>query len=248
MKLTVVGCSGSLPAPDSAASCYLVEHDGVRLLLDMGSGALGPLQSVVDPGALDGIVLTHLHADHCLDMCAYVVHHRYRPDGRPPPVPVLAPHGAADRLAAAYAPNPQPALDDVFGFADLRPGKRRLGPFTLATARVNHPVETYAVRLEAGGRSLVYSADTGRSDALVELARDSDLLLCEATFTAGDKAPPDIHLFAAEAGEHAARARVDRLLLTHLTPWSDRAATLEEASEAFGGPTELASPGATFEF
>lgn len=247
MKLTVVGCSGSLPGPASPASCYLVEHEGVRLLLDMGSGALGPLQRHVDPSGLDGIVLTHLHADHCLDMCAYVVYHRYRPDGKPPPVPVLAPAGAAERLSLAYAPNPQPELSDVFGFVDLAAGRRRLGPFTLSTVRVNHPVETYAVRLDAGGRSLVYSADTGRCDELVELATDADLFLCEATFIAGDDAPPDVHLFASEAGEHAARAGVQRLLLTHLAPWTERAAALGEATETFGGLTELAVAGASYE-
>jgi ribonuclease BN (tRNA processing enzyme) len=245
MKLTIVGCSGSLPGPDSAASAYLVEHEGVRLLLDLGSGALGPLQRHVDPADLDAIVLTHLHADHCLDMCGMVVARRYRPPGKPPPVPVLAPAGGAARIAAAYGPDQ--GLQDVFTFADLVAGHWEIGPFELQVARVNHPVETYAVRVSAGGKSLTYSADTGRSKALVELARGSDLLLCEATFPDGADTPPDVHLTGREAGEHAERAGVARLLLTHIPPWGDRIATLGEACSAFGGMTEVAVAGAVFE-
>jgi ribonuclease BN (tRNA processing enzyme) len=41
MRLTVVGCSGSMPGPHSPASCYLLEADGFRLVVDLGSGALG---------------------------------------------------------------------------------------------------------------------------------------------------------------------------------------------------------------
>ena len=77
MKVTVVGCSGSFPGPDSAASCYLLEapYDGrtFRLLLDLGSGALGPLQRYADLESIDAVALSHLHADHCLDLCSFYV-------------------------------------------------------------------------------------------------------------------------------------------------------------------------------
>jgi ribonuclease BN (tRNA processing enzyme) len=245
MKLTVVGCSGSVPGPDGPASAYLVEHDGVRLLLDLGSGALGPLYRYVDPVDIDVVLLSHLHADHCLDLCAYAVARRFGPAGPPPPVPVVAPAGAAQRIAAAYGPESR--LDDVFAFSDLVAGQWEIGPFEVRTARVNHPVETYAIRVSAGGRSVTYSADTGRSKALVELARGSDLLLCEATFPDGADTPQDLHLTGREAGEHAERAGVERLLLTHIPPWGDRIATLGEACSAFGGLTEVAVAGAKYQ-
>src|SRR2546430_15374 len=101
MRLRIVGCSGSIPGPDSAASAYLIEHDGVRLLLDLGSGAYGPLQRYVDPLDIDAVLLSHLHGDHILDMCAYSVARRFSPRGMPPPVPVVAPAGAAERIGAA---------------------------------------------------------------------------------------------------------------------------------------------------
>ena len=160
MRLTVVGCSGSAPGPSSAASCYLVEHDGFRLVLDLGNGAFGPLQSAADPASIDAVFLSHLHADHCLDVAPFVVWHRYsgRSSGRP--VPLYAPVGADRRLAAAYYGDGAP-LEDVFEFAVLPGGPFTMGPVAVSTPRAAHPVECHPVRLTAGGRSLVYTGDTG---------------------------------------------------------------------------------------
>jgi ribonuclease BN (tRNA processing enzyme) len=115
------------------------------------------------------------------------------------------------------------------------------------TERVRHPVEAYGIRVEHGGRSLTYSGDTGVSEALDELARDTDLFLCEAAFTHGKENIPDLHLNGREAGESAARAGARRLVLTHIPPWTDPHVNLTDAREAFPGPTELAAPGATYE-
>lgn len=109
MKLTVVGCSGSFPSADSACSSYLVEADGFRLLLDMGNGALGELQRHVGLYDLDAIFLSHLHADHCIDMCGYFVARYYRHDGgRAAALPVYGPEGTEQRLTTAYADIPSP--------------------------------------------------------------------------------------------------------------------------------------------
>jgi ribonuclease BN (tRNA processing enzyme) len=246
MRLTVIGCSGSFPGPDSPCSAYLVEQDGYRLLLDLGSGALGPLQRHVDLLDVDAVLLSHLHADHCLDICPYVVFRRYHPAGLPPRVPVLGPRGTHGRLAAAYDPTSTDGLTDVFAFGALEPGERELGPFALRLDRVNHPVEAFAVRLTAGGSTLTYSGDTGVSDALVRLATGSDVLLCEATFEDGPALPPDLHLTGREAGEHAAKAEVGRLLVTHIPPWADADRIVDAATQAFGGPTDLVTPGTAY--
>lgn len=242
MHLTVLGCSGSVPGPAGPASAYLLEHDGFRLLLDLGSGAFGALQRHLDPAAVDAVVLSHLHPDHCLDVTALVVHHRYGPVRELPPVPLLGPAGTRDRLVRAYDPEPGGRLPDVLDVRTVEPGE--LGPFALRFARVNHPVETHAVRVAAGGRSLVYSGDTGVSDALVDLAAGADVLLCEASFDA--PGPPDLHLTGREAGGHAARAGVGRLLVTHVPPWADRDRIGAEAAAAFGGPTETVDPGSAY--
>ncbi|MFC5831909.1 MBL fold metallo-hydrolase [Nonomuraea insulae] len=248
MKVTIVGCSGSYPGPDSPASCYLLEADGFRMLLDLGSGSLGALQRHIGLYEVDAICLSHLHADHCLDICGYHVARTYGPEAPYPVVPVYAPADAPARLAAAYGMPEEPGLETAFDFVALAPGSFEIGPFTLTTGLVNHPVEAYGFRVVNGGKSLAYSGDTGESGELVKLAMGADLLLCEASFMEGPDLPPDLHLTGRQAAEHAAKADVGKLVLTHLVPWNDQAAVLEEANGGgYGGPVELARSGAVYD-
>ncbi|EST23606.1 MBL fold metallo-hydrolase [Streptomyces niveus] len=249
MKLTVVGCSGSFPSVGSACSSYLVEADGFRLLLDMGNGALGELQRHSGLYDLDAIFLSHLHADHCIDMCGYFVVRYYRHDGgRCDTIPVYGPDGTEQRLTTAHADTPtDKSMSEVFDFHTLKPGSFEIGPFSVRTEKVAHPVDTFGIRVEHDGRSLTYSGDTGVSEALVELAEDTDLFLCEAAFTYGKEDIPGLHLNGREAGEHAARARARKLVLTHIPPWTDAERNLNDARAVYGGPAELARPGAVYE-
>jgi ribonuclease BN (tRNA processing enzyme) len=147
-------------------------------------------------------------------------------------------------MAQAYGLAEPPGMTEAFDFATLEPGTRQIGPFQVTTAHMNHPVETFGYRLEHGGRSIAYSADTGESAALIGLARGADLLLCEASLLDGPDLPANLHLTARQAAQHAARARVGQLVLTHLVPWNDQALTLEEASEVpLDGPVSLAASG-----
>lgn len=251
MKLIVVGCSGSVPAPWSAASCYLLqaEHEGgtFSLVLDLGSGAFGPLQSHLSADDVDAVALTHLHADHFLDMTALYVARRYGPGGCTTPIPVHGPSTTADRLVAAYGLPSQPGMTKEFDVQPWQPGAvRTIGPFEVRVVRVVHPVETYAVRVEHAGRSIVYSGDTGPSAALLKLASGADLLLCEASYLEGGDNPPDLHMTGRQAGEHARDAGVRQLVLTHIPPWTDRDQVLAEARGAFDGPVELAVAGASY--
>jgi ribonuclease BN (tRNA processing enzyme) len=251
MRLTVVGCSGSFPGPNSAASCYLVEAfdpEPYRIVLDLGNGALGPLARYVDLYEVDAVALSHLHADHCFDLCSYHVARRYHPDGPRPRIPVYGPAGTDDRMAIAYGLPLDPGMREEFDFRTWVAGEKvRLGPFVLTVAPTAHPVEAYAIRVEQNGRTLVYSGDTGPTTALVELARGADLLLTEASFLEGDPNPPDVHLTGREAAEHATLAGVRRLVLTHVPPWHDPLRVLADARPAYDHPIELAKPGATYE-
>jgi ribonuclease BN (tRNA processing enzyme) len=247
MRLTVIGCSGSFPGPDSPGSCYLVEAEGFRLLLDLGNGALGPLQRYCGLDDVDAICLSHLHADHCLDLCSYTVARLYSPGGTLPPIPVYGPPGTADRMTRAYSMEPGAEVRTAFRFETLTEGDHQIGPFRLTAGHVDHPVETFGLRLEQDGSSLAYSADTGESPVLTELARDTDLMLCEASFLDRPDLLPGVHLSGRQAAEHAASAGTGHLVLTHLVPWNDRTATQEEAARAFTGPITLAASGQVFD-
>lgn len=253
MRLTVVGCSGSFPGPESAASCYLLSapHEGrtFQLVLDLGNGAFGALARYTDPYTVDAVGLSHLHADHCIDVCSLYVARKYHPDGPRPRLPVYGPFGAADRLAVAHGVSLEPGLRDMLDFrAWVAAGEpQRVGPFEVFVAPANHPGESYLLRVEHAGRSLVYTGDTGPTDSLVDLACGADLLLAEATFRDGEPNPPDLHLTGRQAGEYAARAKVGKLVLTHVPPWYAPQQAAEEARAIYVGPIEVARPGATYD-
>jgi ribonuclease BN (tRNA processing enzyme) len=252
MRLTVIGCAGSFPGPDSPASCYLVEapFEGrtYRLLLDLGSGALGDLQRFIDLRTIDAVALSHLHADHCFDISGLYVFSKYHPDGQLPRVPVLAPAGAADYLAAAYGVAEPAGMTEQFDFRDWQDGQTvQLGPFAVTSVLVDHPVPSFALRVATETHVLVYSGDTGPSEALVDLAGGADLFLCEASFVESGSNPPNLHLTGSEAGTYATEAGVGRLLVTHIPAWTDRAEVEADVKATWDGPYELVTAGSTYD-
>lgn len=261
MRLTIVGCSGSYPGPESAASCYLLEADHTsdghtrtwRILLDLGNGALGQLHRYVDPLSVDAVLVSHLHADHCLDLCGYYVMRKYHPTGAQPQIPVWGPAGTAERMARAYDLPLEPGMTEEFDFRDYGDADGaedavvEIGPFRIEAREVVHPVTAYALKVTADGRTLVYSGDTGPCPALDEIATGADLLLAEASFRSGDDNPPDLHMTGADCGRTASKAGVDRLVLTHVPPWHDAADAEAEARSEWSGPVELARAGATYD-
>jgi ribonuclease BN (tRNA processing enzyme) len=248
VKLTIVGCSGSYPGPDSAASCYLVEADGYHLVLDMGNGGLGQLQRYTTLDAPGAVMLSHLHADHVIDLTSYYVVRRYHPKGPMGTLPVYGPHGSAHRMARAYDLPYNPGMTHEFDFVTYPEEAFEVGPFTVRVAPVIHPVEAYAMRLEHNGKVLVYSGDTSPTPDLTALAKGADVFLCEAAFEEGKPNPEGLHLTGKEAGDVATQAGVGSLVVTHVPPWGDCDVALREARDAFTGPTELARPGMTVEF
>jgi ribonuclease BN (tRNA processing enzyme) len=246
MRLTVVGCSGSVPGPGSSASCYLVEADGFHLVMDLGNGAWGQLQRYVKPQDVDAVLISHLHADHCLDLCPMYVHLRWGVTPMGGRVPVHGPDRTGDHMAAAYDV-PREEMETVLEYFPVRPGTFTVGPFTVTAARVAHPVPAFAFRLEHDGRILMFTGDSGPCMALEELAVGADLLLAEAAFITGPDNPPDLHLTGAEAGRLGAVAGAGRLVLTHIPPWIPEGVAAQEAALHFEGPIDVAVPGLILE-
>ena len=156
MRLTIIGCSGSYPGPDSPASCYLLEADDAdgrtwRVLLDLGNGALGALHQYVDPLAIDAVLLSHLHADHCLDLCGYYVMRKYHPTGPQPRIPVWGPAGTADRMARAYDLPTGPRHARTSSTSGTWAGPVEIGPFAVTPVPVAHPVDAFGLRVTADG-------------------------------------------------------------------------------------------------
>lgn len=250
----MIGCAGSYPGPEAPASCYLVEADDEagrtwRILLDLGSGALGELHNHVDPLTIDAVFVSHLHADHCLDLCGYYVMRKYHPTGPAPRIPCWGPTDTDRRMAKAYDLDEDPGMNEEFDFRTYASagGEITLGPFTVTATPVLHPVEAYALRVEADERVLVYSGDTDVCDSLVDAARDAHLFLAEAAFRECDENPPGIHMTGRQAAEVALKAGVETLVLTHIPAWHDTSTAVDEALELWSGPMHLAAKGAVYE-
>lgn len=238
LTLTILGSSGTYPGPGDACSGYLVRAGGTAVVVDLGTGTLANLQVHLDPGAVDAVVLSHEHPDHWLDLPVLRNALRYVLG-----VEGLDVYGTAGtlRLAATLIEELAPTLD----WHTVGPGATAdVGPMRLRFGLTDHPVETLAVRVEAGGRSLLYSADTGPGWAPGELADGVDLLLCEASLRPGDEGEVQ-HLSGRQAGELARAVGAGQLMLTHVVPGVDPEVQREAAAAAYGGPVAVAATGAT---
>ncbi len=230
LTVTVLGSSGSYPEAGRACAGYLVRAGSTAVWLDAGSGSLANLQRHVALDAVDAVVLSHEHPDHWADLSGFYVANRYYL-GRQH-VPVYAPEGLRDHAYYRDAPLDWHVVTDgsVAEVGDLR----------FSFSRTDHPPETLAARVDGGGSSMVYTADTGPAWEPARLGAGVDLLLSEATYLASGDGIPH-HLSAADAGRLAREAGARRLVVTHLQPGTDRAECAAEASAAFAGAVAVAT-------
>ena len=235
LSITILGCSGSYSGPGMACTGYLVESDSTRVWLDAGPGTLANLQRHHRLTEIDAIVVTHEHPDHWLDLAMAYIACRYFLNREPLPV-----YGTAGTHALARALAGANDLAPTIDWRLITDGDSAvIGDQQWQFSRTDHPVETLAPRVDSGGRSFAFSADTGDGWSFARLGEGIDLALCEATFLHENLVRPSPHLSALQAGAMAADAGVKRLLLTHLAPGSDAAAFGQEATESFGAPVEL---------
>lgn len=249
LAVTVVGSSGSFPGPHSPASCYLVESrvDGIttRVVLDLGNGSLGPLQSYTSPTAIDAILITHLHADHFMDLCGLYVMRRYDPRGTPErPQVVHAPEDLARRLQLAYYGCEEPAMTTQLDIRVVTEGTAiEVGSLRIVPALVDHPIEAYGYRFESPAGTVAFTGDTDTCPSLGPLLAGADLVLADAAFLEDRDEARGIHLTARRAAQAALDAGgVRQLVLTHIPPWNDPEDSRAEAAELWPG-VEIARAG-----
>lgn len=248
MRLTVLGSSGTFTGPGSLCSGYLVRTATTNVLVDAGNGSTSNLQREVDLEDLDAIVISHKHADHCVDLIG--LHHAVRARGPAATgIPLYSPPGVAELLAELTSREAPYVFEESFELQTVQAGDS----FTVGDLRFElfdsvHPPPTLTMRIHGDGRVLTYSGDSAGGPNLVGAARDADLFLCEATWQGPtDQHPPGIHLTAEAAGRVATEAAAKRLVLTHIAGHLDRDVSRREASTTYAGPIELAEDCVTFE-
>jgi ribonuclease BN (tRNA processing enzyme) len=236
MKLTVIGFWGGYPKKNAASTGYLLEHDGFRLLIDCGSGVLAKLQNIIQPEELDSVILSHYHPDHVADIG--VLQHA--------------------RLIQGFLGNEMPTLPiyghqfDQHEFAKLTYKKitegiaydsnevLTVGPFQVSFLKTDHPVPCYAMRIEAGGKVLVYTADSSFKEEFIDFSHEADVLLCECNFYGNQNGKSAGHMNSIETGQLAQKAGVKQLILTHLPHYGNLSDLASEASSEFTGIIKLA--------
>ena len=264
MRLTVLGKSPSWQDADGACSGYLIEEDGASVLIDCGNGVFSKLRRYRDYTRLDAVLISHLHADHFLDLVPYAYALTYAPRQQPVPVDrwpgtdeparprLVAPPGAGAtfrQVVGAWG------NDDLIEAAfrleeDTLDSEPAVGPLRFAFTSVPHFKETYAIGVSSaagGGGRLVFGADSAPNDGLVSFAQGAELLMVEATLPRPERTGKRGHLTPREAGEHGRAAGAKRLVLTHISDELDVLWARSEAEQGFGGPVEIAESGAVYE-
>jgi ribonuclease BN (tRNA processing enzyme) len=260
VRITVLGKSPSWQDAGGACSGYLVQEGADALLLDCGNGVFSKLRRFVDYVDVGAVVISHLHADHFLDLVPYAYALTYAPRQQPVPVagwpgtekparPTLyAPLGAREifrQIVGAWGQ--EDLIEHAFELHEYdAPDEIAAGPFKLRFCEVPHFTETFAVDVRSNGSRLTYSADCSPNDALVEFAHGTDMLLIEATLPRPERTGARGHLTPSEAGEHGRRAAARRLVITHFSDELDADWAAAEAREAYGGPVDLAAEGAVY--
>ncbi|RGE24202.1 MBL fold metallo-hydrolase [Leucobacter sp. wl10] len=251
--LEVLGCNATAPSASGPASGYVLHSELGAILVDAGPGTMAAYAARYELERVRAIVVTHMHADHSLDLMAWA--YRWTFPAARERIPLYLPRGAEQALRG---------FDELYGIPTL-PGMHRpieqsfrvttlemdgdtrheLPGWTMISFEARHAVPSAALRFERAGRAVAFSSDTGDCPGVRAAAAGSDLFVCEATWI--DEPDADSaghgHLTAAQAGRIALEVGTRSLLVTHLADRSASAEALRLAAEQFGGPVRIATAG-----
>ncbi|WP_028591753.1 MBL fold metallo-hydrolase [Paenibacillus massiliensis] len=238
MKVKILGYWGGYPSAGGATAGYLVTTDEGHILLDCGSGVMSKLPAEVKVEDLSGVILSHLHHDHMADLgvLQYAAAGAIRNARMQHQLKLFAPSEPVSMHQSLYGEHTEVHAIDPFV-------KIRLAGAEIEFVPVEHTIMCYAIRITYGGKVLVYSGDTSYCDSLIELARDADIFLCEATICEGSvHTSGQGHMNALQAGTIAGMANVKQLVLVHLPSDGNLELMRQEARRVFQGPVDIPEP------
>jgi ribonuclease BN (tRNA processing enzyme) len=263
MRLTVLGKSPSWQDADGACSGYLIEEGDTSLVVDCGNGVFSKLRRYRDYGEIDAVVISHLHADHFLDLVPWSYALTYAPKRQPVPIQrwpgdpnpkkprLICPPGSREvfrRVVGAWGNDD--LIENAFELEEYAANDTpEVGPLRIAFTSVPHFTETFALKIQSsanGGGFLAYGADSSPNEILVDFVRGADLLMIEGTLPRPERSGMRGHLTPREAGEHARAAGVKSVLITHISDEMDELWAKREAEAGYGAPVELAREGAVY--
>ena len=263
MKVTVLGKSPAWQDAGGACSGYLLTDGDTSVLLDCGNGVFAKLREQIDYTQVDAVVISHMHADHFIDLIPYSYSLLLTPRQQPVPVAghpgtddparprLVGPPGARNACRTVVgAWGDEQLVEQAFHFEEYDTDSVvEVGSLKFTFAEVPHFILTHAVNVTSsnGGGRFTFGADCRPCEELVETARDTDLLIVEATLPRPERTGIRGHLTPGEAGEHARRAGAKRVVLTHFSDELDAEWIRQQGSDAFGEEVDIAREGDTYE-
>jgi ribonuclease BN (tRNA processing enzyme) len=260
VQITVLGKSPAWQDAAGACSGYLVQEDGFTLLLDCGNGVFSKLRRTIDYVDVNAVLISHMHADHMLDLVPYSYALCYAPRQQPVPVGghpgtefparpwLYVPSGGTElfrKMVSCWGPDD--LIDNAFKLREYQASDElTIGPLRVRFCEVPHYTVTHAIELSSNGSRFTFSADCSPNPQLIQFARDTDVLLIEATLPRPERTGIRGHLTPGEAGQHGHDASARRLILTHYSDEMDPDWAREEAVRTYGGPVELAREGEVY--
>ena len=247
-SLTVLGSCGAWPEPGRACSGYVLEHQGHRVVLDLGYGTatrLGAHLASISMAGVDAVLITHAHPDHMADLHAFF-RARWYGDPGAAPVSLIAPAEVLEHLRQLEEPEDAWRISQVFNWRLPEVGHEvELGPLRISSRALPHYITNFGFRITAGSRTIVYTGDTGPGRDVLALSADADLLIADSTdrYQKDAGEPDGMLMTAADAGRLAQRAGVRTLLLTHFWPGNDRSLAAQTAALHFSGEVLVAEEG-----
>lgn len=258
-SVTVLGSSGTYSGPNNACSGYLFRSATTSVLLDCGPGTLSKLSEVMNIDELDGIVVSHEHPDHWLELPVLRNAYKYVLGG------IIVPLWSTRGVLGALNNLTSHTMADTFPPTPIRDAQHfEIGDLRFTTSRTDHPVETMAVHIEtvhietehietadhppSRHSGVIYSADTGPEWTPAVFGVAPSVFICEATFFDGEAPENPVHLTALQAGQAAVDCDAQSLVVTHVLPGNDPQRAVDEAALAYGGPITSAQPGQVIPF
>jgi ribonuclease BN (tRNA processing enzyme) len=239
LSLTVLGSSATYPRPHNPCSGFLLSAERATIWIDCGPGTFAALQEYINPQDLTAVWVSHLHPDHCADLLSLFNWSANSSDANQ--LPVYGPSGWVERLAAMLPMDDAArTLRQAFKAEEIEDGGVAIvGDVSLTSRRVQHGVPAYGLRIASSNRVVTYSGDTGPCAALVELAMDADLFICEA----GAQTAQRDHCTPSDAGLIASTANSHQLVLTHIADGITDSRAAADAGSLATCPVQIARPG-----
>ena len=240
MQVQFLGTSGSFITASRSSPSLLIDDD---LLIDVGEGTTQKLLQLGTLKKIRKILISHLHVDHFMGIFSFLWH-QWLSEREPSPIAIFGSpdiRNISQILQLSFTP--VEAFPFPIEYNPLDPQENILKFGEISTTRVLHPIYTLAFRIDRK-RSICYASDTAPLNRIIQLAKDCDILIHDASYPRkfAQLAHKYYHSTPQDAAEIASKARVKKLVLFHILGEFENNfhVMLKEAEEFFGGEVLIA--------